>query len=98
MLESLLSTRPSAHPIGSMFQLADVLEQAQFFLSGWQADGPGVRVLFHGPGGTISATLPELQATAARLEAGHPDAWHALVLQDGTTPAGGGPPLPETLS
>jgi len=98
MLESLLSTRPSTTSIPAMLDLADVLEQAEFFFAGWQVDGPGVRVLFHGPDASIAASLPELQATAASLGAGHEDAWHALVLQDGTTPTGGRRPLPETLS
>lgn len=94
----MLSTRSGVEDEPALLALADALEQAGFTLSGWQADGPGVRVTLHGPADTISASLGELQTAAAHLRAGRPEAWRSLVLQDGTAPGHRGPHLPETLS
>ncbi len=67
-----------------MLRLADHLEQTGFMMSGWQLDGPSLRVRFHGTSGDLRATLPELELAARAFQAGRTDAWKDLLLQDST--------------
>ena len=97
LLDSLLSTRAPRDGAAALLHLADVLEARGYVLSGWQVDGPDVRVNFHGPGSTLSATVGELERAAKATVTGDPSAWQSLLLQDGSDPGGRGPHLPETL-
>lgn len=83
MLESLLSTRTTPHPHATaMLDLADHLERTGFVMSGWQLDGPSVRVRFHGASGDLRATLAELGIAAQAFHAGRTEDWKELLLQE----------------
>ncbi len=99
MLASLLSTR-SAEVIDAeaMLDLADQLEQEGFMLSGWQLDGPAVRVRFHGSRGELHATLSELSTAARALRAGQTSPWQRLLLQETPGVPAARPPSSEPLS
>ncbi len=81
-----------------MLNLVDALEAEGFVLATWQVDGPEVRILFHGPGETLTATPGELEKVAAAHRAGHPEAWRALMLPGGEVAGGHRPTLMENLS
>lgn len=93
LLTALLSTRPPRDGAEAMLSLVDALEAEGFVLATWQADGPEVRIVFHGADETLTATPWELEQVAAAHQAGHPEAWRALVLPGGDA-AGGHRPTP----
>jgi len=99
MLASLLSTRTAdATNTEAMLALADHLEHEGFVLSGWQIDGPSVRVRFHGTNGDLHATLSELGAAARAFQAGQSRSWQRLILQETSGVAAARPSASETLS
>ena len=99
MLASLLSTRASeALDTEAMLALADHLEDEGFVLSGWQLDGPSVRVRFHGSHGDLHATLSELGTAARAFQAGQSRSWQRLLLQETPGVHAARPPSSEPLS